>query len=220
MPLRFGPSPAAHPRLWRRKVAGSSRRGSDHRTEPHQQHQSAASRSVQAAPCSRAGPPPAATSALGAWRGARRPSWKPDARGDDHQPDGCDRIASQLPSRHDQRRPVVPGVVPSHAPVGVVAQWRVGEPTEVGRTSLSGKRHSGRLRRGRGRLRAGHRGGGDRRRLAANQRDVAGPAVRVDLSDRRVRSWRNLRVDAGLLNRDIVLAKDVVLGSVNASADD
>jgi len=40
------------------------------------------------------------------------------------------------------------------------------------------------------------------------------------LSDRRVRSWRNLRVDAGLLNRDIVLAKDVVLGSVNASADD
>jgi len=31
---------------------------------------------------------------------------------------------------------------------------------------------------------------------------------------------RNLRVDAVLLNRDIVLAKDVVLGSVNASADD
>lgn len=32
--------------------------------------------------------------------------------------------------------------------------------------------------------------------------------------------WRNLRVDAGLLNRDILLAKDVVFGSVNASAND
>ncbi len=30
---------------------------------------------------------------------------------------------------------------------------------------------------------------------------------------------RNLRVDAGLLNRDIVLENDVVFGSVNASVD-
>lgn len=67
--------------------------------------------------------------------GAASPQLEADARGENRQPHHGNPVASHLPPRHDQRRPVAQGVAPGHVPVGVVVQWREREPTEVARTS-------------------------------------------------------------------------------------
>ena len=102
--------------------------------------------------------------------------------------------------------------------VHVLDQVTAGPKPDLVR-DLGATYHHGDMRRRRARGVTGHRGGGDRQQLAGVRRLPGDVHLRDRVPDRRLPQGRSLTVDAGSINREMVLENDVVIGSVNANLD-